>query len=59
MVIKLEEGSQSASKRAVQLRQAIRDTLAEEMRRDDRIIVLGEDVGKKRWGFSGNGGFDR
>jgi Pyruvate/2-oxoglutarate dehydrogenase complex, dehydrogenase (E1) component, eukaryotic type, beta subunit len=47
MVIKLEEGSQSASKRAVQLRQAIRDTLAEEMRRDDRIIVLGEDVGKR------------
>ncbi len=26
---------------------AIRETLAEEMRRDDSIIVLGEDVGKK------------
>jgi len=27
--------------------EAIRDTLSEEMRRDDSIIVLGEDVGKK------------
>jgi len=27
--------------------EAIRDTLAEEMRRDDGVIVLGEDVGKK------------
>src|SRR4029077_10699935 len=27
--------------------EAIRDTLADEMRRDDSIIVLGEDVGKK------------
>ena len=27
--------------------EAIRDTLADEMRRDDNVIVLGEDVGKK------------
>ena len=27
--------------------EAIRDTLAEEMRRDESVIVLGEDVGKK------------
>ena len=27
--------------------EAIRDTLADEMRRDERVIVLGEDVGKK------------
>ena len=27
--------------------EAIRDTLAEEMRRDEEVIVLGEDVGKK------------
>jgi 2-oxoisovalerate dehydrogenase E1 component beta subunit len=27
--------------------EAVRDTLAEEMRRDENIIVLGEDVGKK------------
>jgi pyruvate/2-oxoglutarate/acetoin dehydrogenase E1 component len=47
MVIKLEEGAKGGSKKAVQLRQAIRDTLAEEMRRDDRIVVLGEDVGRR------------
>ncbi len=47
MVIKLEEGARPTSKKAVQLRQAIRDTLAEEMRRDDRIIILGEDVGRR------------
>ena len=27
--------------------EAIRDTLADEMRRDESVIVLGEDVGKK------------
>ena len=27
--------------------ESIRETLAEEMRRDESIIVLGEDVGKK------------
>jgi pyruvate/2-oxoglutarate/acetoin dehydrogenase E1 component len=27
--------------------EAVRSTLAEEMRRDDSIVVLGEDVGKK------------
>ena len=27
--------------------EAIRDTLVDEMRRDETIIVLGEDVGKK------------
>ena len=27
--------------------EAVRETLAEEMRRDERVIVLGEDVGKK------------
>jgi len=27
--------------------EAIRDGMAEEMRRDDAVIVLGEDVGKK------------
>ena len=27
--------------------EAIRDTLADEMRRDENVIVLGEDVGKK------------
>ena len=27
--------------------ESVRDTLAEEMRRDDSIVVLGEDVGKK------------
>ena len=27
--------------------EAIRETLAEEMRRDEAVIVLGEDVGKK------------
>src|SRR3954449_6089366 len=27
--------------------ESIRDTLADEMRRDDSVIILGEDVGKK------------
>ena len=34
--------------------EAIRDTLAEEMRRDESVIVLGEDVGKKG-GVPGHG----
>ncbi len=27
--------------------ESVRDTLAQEMRRDESIVVLGEDVGKK------------
>ena len=27
--------------------EAVRETLADEMRRDERVIVLGEDVGRK------------
>ncbi len=41
----------------VTLVQAIHDTLAEEMRRDDRIIVLGEDVGARGGVFRATMGF--
>ena len=37
--------------------QAVHDTLAEEMRRDDRIVVLGEDVGARGGVFRATMGF--
>jgi 2-oxoisovalerate dehydrogenase E1 component beta subunit len=37
--------------------QAVHDTLAEEMRRDDRVIVLGEDVGARGGVFRATMGF--
>ena len=37
--------------------QAIHDTLAEEMRRDDRVVVLGEDVGARGGVFRATMGF--
>ncbi len=46
MVFKLEEGKK-ASGNEITLVRAIRDALAEEMRRDERVVVLGEDVGKR------------
>ncbi len=47
MVFKLEEGEKPKSAKAITLVKAIRDALAEEMRRDYRVVVLGEDVGKR------------
>ena len=47
MVFKLEEGEKARSKKAINIVQAVRLALAEEMRRDERVIVLGEDVGKR------------
>jgi 2-oxoisovalerate dehydrogenase E1 component beta subunit len=37
--------------------QAVHDTLAEEMRRDDRVVVLGEDVGARGGVFRATMGF--
>src|SRR5713226_8706972 len=36
--------------------EAVRDTLAEEMRRDERVILLGEDVGRKGGVFKATDG---
>ena len=47
MVFKLEEGEKAKSKKAINIVQAVRLALAEEMRRDERVLVLGEDVGKR------------
>ncbi len=47
MVFKLEEGEKAKSKKAINIVQAVRLALAEEMRRDERVVVLGEDVGKR------------
>ncbi|MEO0202281.1 MAG: alpha-ketoacid dehydrogenase subunit beta [candidate division WOR-3 bacterium] len=47
MVFKLEEGEKPKSTKAITIVKAIRDALAEEMRRDERVIILGEDVGKR------------
>lgn len=47
MVLKLEEGEKAKSSKAITLVKAIRDALAEEMRRDPRVIILGEDVGRR------------
>ncbi|MFZ8846678.1 MAG: hypothetical protein ACO2O6_05720, partial [Candidatus Hydrothermia bacterium] len=47
MVLKLEEGEKTKSSKAITLVKAIRDALAEEMRRDPRVVILGEDVGRR------------
>ncbi|MCS7245247.1 MAG: alpha-ketoacid dehydrogenase subunit beta [candidate division WOR-3 bacterium] len=47
MVFKLEEGEKAKSAKAITIVKAIREALAEEMRRDSRVVILGEDVGKR------------
>jgi len=37
--------------------QAVHDTLLEEFRRDDRVVILGEDVGKRGGVFRVTDGF--
>src|SRR2546421_8447845 len=39
--------------------QAVRDALDEEMARDERVCVLGEDVGLKGGVFKATGGFNK
>ena len=41
---------------AVSFRDAIRDALAEEMRRDARVVLLGEDVGSAGGAFKETAG---